>query len=96
MIKKVFIKLKVIIWESINEALNDWVSKYLYSVVSGKEQINDKRYEKINKRIEYKIKIGQIKPEQILCYYISNNINRLVEKLNLNDFIINEEKGERN
>lgn len=82
--------------ESINEALNDWVSKYLYSVVSGKEQINDKRYEKINKRIEHKIKTDQIKPEQILCYYISNNISRLVEKLNLNDFIINDEKGERN
>lgn len=44
--------------------INDWVSKYLYSV--------------------------------ILCYYISNNINKLVEKLNINEFIIGDEKGERN
>lgn len=80
--------------EPINEALNDWVSKYLYSKIENKMQINDRRFEKINNKIEEKIKKSQITPEQIIEYYFSNDTDKLISIINIEDLIVHKNVDE--
>jgi len=81
--------------EFINEAINDWISKYLYSLIEKKKISNDDRYKKINMQIKNKIQNGEIKAKDIISYYISNEISKLKEGLSIEDFYIGKAKGER-
>ena len=81
--------------EFINEAINDWISKYLYSLIEKKKVKNDDRYKKINMQISNKIQNGEIKEKEIIAYYISNEINKLKEGLDIDDFYMKKAKGER-
>ena len=68
----------------------------IFIFINRKKKVNnDDRYKKINMQISNKIQNGEIKEKEIIAYYISNEINKLKEGLDIDDFYMKKAKGER-
>lgn len=78
----------------INEAINDWVSKYLFSIIEDEKMICDIRYKEINNEIAEKISKNKITEKEIVSYYILNNEYELFKILDIKRVIMNHNRKE--